>query len=520
VKGCGIELESSRVRDNRNQFVDQWKSTFQKRFMTSQEPELDNMLNVASDIDVEREHTRVMMGEADWDLIVLKRVRKTFSTGVVAVDELTIGIPPGECFGLIGSNGAGKSTTMGLLTSEYPPTEGQATIAGFDVVRGSSKLRRRVGYCPQFDALFANLTSREHVELYAAIKGVPQDAIYGVCEMKLTEVNIPKEYWDKNCCTYSEGLKRRLSLACATIGQPQVILLDECSTGVDPVSRREIWQLVSRMVGRPGSVPEADRTSVILTTHSMEEAETLCSRIGIMVDGKLRCLGSAQHLKSKFGGGYFLELKAREVNNADGDYLAILNHLNSTDTCLVESGAKIDPEDTFYDLEQCKFLLNELSADLPDMITWSNKYGSVVWKDAVSASGVSISTIAAFATTELRVYRIERFIESTFENAVLRDRQDTLCSFEITNKNVKVASIFEKLERNKKKLMIQHYSVSQTSLEQVFNMHAAAAAAETVRRPLSEFVVTLMTTDEKKEVEEPIPSVISDHRLPKKTDIV
>jgi uncharacterized oligopeptide transporter (OPT) family protein len=171
-------------------------------------------------------------------------------------------------------------------------------------------------------------------------------------------------------------------------------------------------------------------------------------------------------------------------------------------------------------MEQCKFLLNELSADLPDMITCSNKYGSVVWKDAVSASGVSISTIAAFATIELRVYRIERFIESTFENAALRDRQDTLCSFEITNKNVKVASIFEKLERNKKKLMIQHYSVSQTSLEQVFNMHAAAAAAETVRRPLSEFVVTLMTTDEKKEVEEPIPSVISDHRLPKKTDIV
>jgi ATP-binding cassette, subfamily A (ABC1), member 3 len=473
------------------------------------------------------------MGEADSDLIVLKHVRKTFPTGVVAVDDLTIGIPPGECFGLMGSNGAGKTTTMGLLTSEFPPTEGQAIIAGLDVAREPSKLRRRVGYCPQFDALFENLTSREHVELYAAIKGIPHDAVYGVCEMKLNEVNIPKEYWDTKCCTFSEGLKRRLSLACATIGQPQILLLDECSTGVDPVSRRELWQLVSRMVGRPGSIPEADRTSVILTTHSMEEAEALCRRIGIMVDGKLCCLGSAQHLKSKFGGGYLLEVKAREVRNTDADYLAILHHLTYTDAKLVDSGTKIDPDDIFYDLDQCKFLLNELSADLPDKITSTNNYGFVVWKDAISASGVSISTIAAFATIELRVYRMERFVESAFAGASLRDRQDKLCSFEINTKIVKVASLFEQLERNKKDLMIEHYSVSQTSLEQVFNMHAAAAAAaETVRRPLSDFVNTLMMKqpaaaeveeEEEEEKEDSTPTSVAppaDHRLPKRIDVV
>ena len=136
-----------------------------------------------------------------------------------------------------------------------------------------------------------------------------------------------KSDWDRMSKEYSGGMKRRLSLACATIGQPSLLFLDECSTGVDPVSRREIWKLVSNMVAGAG-LDTKDRPSVILTTHNMDECEALCSRIGIMANGKLRCLGSAQHLKNKFGNGYQLELKY-VVN-------AIINHFYPTPPLLTD----------------------------------------------------------------------------------------------------------------------------------------------------------------------------------------
>ena len=125
--------------------------------------------------------------------------------------------------------------------------------------------------------------------------------------MKLKEVGLSESDWNRLSKEYSGGMKRRLSLACATIGQPKVILLDECSTGVDPVSRHEIWKLVSDIVAGTGYATN-DKPCVILSTHNIDECEALCSRIGIMAHGKLRCLGSAQHLKHKFGQGYQVEL--------------------------------------------------------------------------------------------------------------------------------------------------------------------------------------------------------------------
>ena len=203
---------------------------------------------------------------------------------------------------------------MQVLTAEFPPTSGDATLAGFSVSREPEKTRRRVGYCPQFDAHFTNMTGREHVELYASIKGVPSDMVKEASAMKLAEVGLSEEDSDRLSAGYSGGMKRRLSLACATIGQPQIVFLDECSTGVDPVARREIWQMISDIV-TGGNVPPEERTSVILTTHSMEECEALCPRIAIMAGGKLRCLGSAQRLKSKFGQGYQVEMKIKNVEH-------------------------------------------------------------------------------------------------------------------------------------------------------------------------------------------------------------
>lgn len=157
---------------------------------------------------------------------------------------------------------------MAMLTAEFPPSRGDAVLSGHSIVREPQKIRRRIGYCPQFDAHFANMTGREHVTLYASVKGIPPNLTEQAVSDKLQEVGLGDYDADRLCSNYSGGMKRRLSIACATIGQPRIVFLDECSTGVDPVARREIWKMVSDMVSNT-DVSEDERTSVILTTHSM-----------------------------------------------------------------------------------------------------------------------------------------------------------------------------------------------------------------------------------------------------------
>ena len=362
---------------------------------------------------------------------------------------------------------------MGMLTAEFPPSSGDATLAGFSVSREPEKTRRRIGYCPQFDAHFANLTGREHVELYASIKGIPLDFVKEAAAAKLKEVGLSEKDSDRLSAGYSGGMKRRLSLACATIGQPQIVFLDECSTGVDPVARREIWQLISDMVSDE-NVPENERTSVILTTHSMEECEALCPRIGIMANGRLRCLGSAQHLKSKFGQGYQVELKVSVIKKDDTDYVEYLSSLAS----FVEAGtSEEEAETTFFNLDQAQGALRALTNDdfLVTMVNESDPSGYPVWKDAVSNVGVALDALAAFATSELRMRDVDNFIKSTYPNHVLRERQDNKARYEVGSEGVRISSLFSNVEKNKDKLRLADYGVSQTSLEQVFNMHAAEA---------------------------------------------
>jgi ATP-binding cassette subfamily A (ABC1) protein 3 len=362
---------------------------------------------------------------------------------------------------------------MGMLTAEFPPTSGDATLAGFSVSREPEKTRRRIGYCPQFDAHFANLTGREHVELYASIKGVPLKFVKEASASKLKEVGLNEEASDRLSATYSGGMKRRLSLACATIGQPQIVFLDECSTGVDPVARREIWQLISDMVSGE-NVPEEERTSVILTTHSMEECEALCPRIGIMANGRLRCLGSAQHLKSKFGQGYQVEMKVSVIDKEDEDYVANIEALAKNQE------GDLDEEGTLFTLAETLEALRNLTGDdfLADMVNENDPSGYPIWKDASgdgAGLGVQLNSLAAFATNELRMRALASFMTDTYPDHVLRERQDSKARYEVTSQGVKISSLFSNVEANKERLRLADYGVSQTSLEQVFNMHAAEA---------------------------------------------
>merc|ERR1712228_467146 len=155
-----------------------------------------------------------------------------------------------------------------------------------------------IGYCPQFDAIFDLLTAREHLTVYGMIKGLTKDDVEKQAETLMESLTL-SPYADKRAGTYSGGNKRKLSVAMAMIGSPPIVFLDEPSTGMDPVSKRNMWQFISEtMNGR----------SVILTTHSMEECEALCHRIGIMVSGQLRCLGTSQRLKKRYGKGFQLDV--------------------------------------------------------------------------------------------------------------------------------------------------------------------------------------------------------------------
>ena len=258
------------------------------------------------DDDVLAEQKRVhSLSEKDLSLKV-EGLRKVFrlnrKESKVAVDDVSFGLQNGECFALLGVNGAGKTTTFKMLSGDTVPTGGKAYIMGHQVPQDIGEARKYIGYCPQFDALLENLTSKEHLYLYAALKGIPFVKRRALVEQKLVEMDL-KKYENIPAGTYSGGNKRKLSFAIATIGNPPMIFLDEPSTGMDPEARRFMWNVISRISS------ERKQSTIVLTTHSMEEAEALCTKASIMVGGDLRCIGSIQHIKSKYGGGFELEIK-------------------------------------------------------------------------------------------------------------------------------------------------------------------------------------------------------------------
>eukprot|EP00948_MAST-09A_sp_MAST-9A-sp1_P001689 g1689.t1 len=225
-----------------------------------------------------------------------------------AVKDLTFGIRLGECFGFLGVNGAGKSTTLKILSGDLIPTGGTARLLGWDILEDQMKVRRLLGYCPQTNCILDLLTVREHLELFARIKGTSLQNLDRVVRSKMEAMDLV-EFEHKKAGSLSGGNKRKLCVAIALIGGPRLIFLDEPSAGMDPAAKRFMWNLISR-------ITRVADTTVILTTHSMEEASALCSRIGIMVDGRLRCLGSEQHLKDRHGRGYQLQFKLADADTA------------------------------------------------------------------------------------------------------------------------------------------------------------------------------------------------------------
>uniref|UniRef100_A0A4X2LF32 ABC transporter domain-containing protein n=1 Tax=Vombatus ursinus TaxID=29139 RepID=A0A4X2LF32_VOMUR len=237
---------------------------------------------------------------------------------ILAVDSISFAVMKGECFGLLGFNGAGKTTTFKMLTGDETITSGDAYFDGHSINKNIKT--RRISYCPQFDALLDYMTGREIMYMYARLWGIPENHIDRYVKNMLKSLLLETNA-DKLIRNLSGGNKRKLSTGISLIGRPSVIFLDEPSTGMDPMARRLLWDTVMR-------IRESGK-AIVITSHSMEECEALCTRLAIMVAGKLKCLGSPQYLKNKFGSGYTLIAKMKS-DSTDSDMERFKDFINLT----------------------------------------------------------------------------------------------------------------------------------------------------------------------------------------------
>uniref|UniRef100_A0A8D0GXJ4 P-type phospholipid transporter n=1 Tax=Sphenodon punctatus TaxID=8508 RepID=A0A8D0GXJ4_SPHPU len=326
------------------------------------------------DEDVTRERQRIISGGGQSDILEIKELTKIYRMKrKPAVDRICIGIPPGECFGLLGVNGAGKSSTFKMLTGDTDVTGGEAFLKGNSILSNIHEVHQNMGYCPQFDAINELLTGREHLELFALLRGVPEKEVCKVGEWAVRKLGLVR-YAEICAGNYSGGNRRKLSTAIALIGGPPVVFLDEPTTGMDPKARRFLWNCALSVI--------KEGRSVVLTSHSMEECEALCTRMAIMVNGRFRCLGSVQHLKNRFGDGYTIIVRIVGVN--------------------------------------------------PDLKP------------------------------------VQEFFGLAFPGSVLKEKHRNMLQYQLPSSHSSLARIFSILSQNKKRLHIEDYSVSQTTLDQVF----------------------------------------------------
>ncbi|XP_033114079.1 ATP-binding cassette sub-family A member 3-like [Anneissia japonica] len=325
------------------------------------------------DVALEREKVLGLNSQNDESAVLLKNLSKVYrKKPTPAVDQLCLSIPKGQCFGLLGVNGAGKTTTFGMLTGDLGITAGTAYMDGYDIQTQRRLVQQRIGYCPQFDALIERLTGREVLSMYARLRGIPSHQIDAVVETTVTHLSL-SNWADKLCGDYSGGNKRKLSTGIALVGNPPIMFLDEPTSGMDPTARRYLWNALT-------SIMKGGR-SIVLTSHSMEECEVLCTRLAIMVNGQFKCLGSTQHLKSRYGKGYTMLIKMEENFQTGG---------------------------------------------------------------------------------------LKQFVNDQFPGSVLLEEHQGVLQYQVENSNLSWSYIFGTLENNKQMLKIEDYSVSQTTLEQVF----------------------------------------------------
>jgi len=223
-------------------------------------------------------------------VIATEQLTKTFGA-FTAVNAITFSVQEGEIFGFLGANGAGKTTALKMLTGLLSPTSGTATVAGFDVWKKPEQVKRRIGYMSQKFSLYEDLTVRENIRLYGGIYGLKMAEIKSKTTDLLQKLGIERES-NQRVSALPLGWKQKLAFSVALLHEPKIVFLDEPTSGVDPLARRQFWELIYEAA--------ASGVTLMVTTHYMDEAE-YCNRVSIMVDGKIEALDTPRALKATFG---------------------------------------------------------------------------------------------------------------------------------------------------------------------------------------------------------------------------
>lgn len=256
--------------------------------------------------------------------IEVEHIRKCFGE-FCAVDDLSFQVGEGEVFGLLGPNGAGKSTLIRMLTTLLPPTSGVARIHGFDVVHDASRVRQSIGVIPQAMTSDLDLSAAENMSIFAKLYGVPHERRRRMIKDLLEAVEL-SDWAERPVKNLSGGMRRRLEIARGLVHEPEIFFLDEPTTGLDPVSRVAVWEMLMRL-------KKAHDLTILMTTHYMDEADKLCDRIAIVDHGKLVALDSPLKLKASVPGNNFLEVSFSRL--PDG-WLQTLERLADVESVVAE----------------------------------------------------------------------------------------------------------------------------------------------------------------------------------------
>jgi len=419
-------------------------------------------------VDAERERTALVSPE---DIAL-----RVFSLEKVYRNWLSFRTPPkhavrgvsfcvrgGEVFGLLGHNGAGKTSTLKCLVGEQHCTVGDVHVGGFHMERESGKARHKIGYCPQFDALNELLTVQDHMELFCALKSMPaQLATHALSSFGLQNSK------HRRADNLSGGNKRKLSAAIALTGGPSLVVLDEPSCGLDPAARRALWSAVHAAVAGfttnfgPTCV-NLNASAVLLTTHSMEEAEALSNRLGILSDGRLLTVGTAQQIKQRYGGSH--ELCCTLAPETDDQLKSTLQ---------VFGGGTLQPQ-TLLDYRSIEALLdanpNKKSAYLRPRCMIRGQIESVGLVEA--------SVLAEWWLLEQKGESIQAFLCQVLGDGVdLAENFGVYWRFRLSHSGIGLPQLFNELETKGKDLGIAEYTLTQATLEQIFNSMAKESDQE------------------------------------------
>ncbi|CAG9335868.1 unnamed protein product [Blepharisma stoltei] len=402
-----------------------------------------------SDEDVESEKQLALITSPQDVKVNVRELRKfygsLFGSRVIAVEEVSFNIPSQQCFCLLGSNGAGKTTVFKILAGEIIASSGEAFIGGYSINTSLTSARKCIGYCPQFDALSEKLTCKEHIRLYCDIKGINKQKIAELTKNLLRELDL-EMYEDYKMENLSGGNKRKLSVAISLIGSPDVILLDEPSTGMDPETRKKLWRVLGNL--------KKQNSSVVLTTHSMEEAEALSDRIAIMAAGRIRCIGSSSHIRNKFGQGYELDVKIKIPKQEKIHILSKKLDLELKDATQIRE----------FQIKKC---LQALEAeDLEEVFNSKNIGFAMQLKNEGS---IARDSFISWVITEKRGLKVLKWLKGEFKDVELVEHYLSSYKYRITKQDDRsLGYLFSLVEKSKKSLKISEYSISQTSLEQIF----------------------------------------------------